>query len=88
MQIGGKNNAQNTFQGESHKPHRGTQLSNKIQKWGLGVWTLTEPYCEFDGYIRPAVMKNTDGVGGIDVNHETLGQFTGFTDKNGVKILE
>lgn len=54
--------------------------------WVFGL--LTEPYREFDGYIQPATMKNTNGVDGIDVDHETLGQFTGLTDKNGARIFE
>lgn len=36
----------------------------------------------------PAEMKNTDGVSGIDVDHRTIGEYTGLTDKNGVKIFE
>lgn len=54
--------------------------------WVFGL--LSKPYHDFDGYIQPAEMRNTDGVGGIDVDHETLGQFTGLTDKNGVRIFE
>lgn len=54
--------------------------------WVFGL--LTEPYREFIGYIQPATMRNTNGIDGIDVNHETLGQFTGFKDKNGVNIFE
>ena len=36
----------------------------------------------------PAEMKNTDGVSGIDVDHKTIGEYTGLTDKNGTKIFE
>lgn len=54
--------------------------------WVFGL--LSKPYHDFNGYIQPAEMRNTDGVDGIDVDHETLGQFTGLTDKNGVKIFE
>lgn len=36
----------------------------------------------------PAEMKNTDGVSGIDVDHRTIGEYTGLTDKNGTKIFE
>lgn len=54
--------------------------------WVFGL--LSKPYHDFNGYIQPAEMRNTDGVDGIDVDHETLGQYTGLTDKNGVKIFE
>ena len=36
----------------------------------------------------PVQMINTNGVSGIDVDYRTIGQYTGFTDKNGVKIFE
>ena len=35
-----------------------------------------------------AEMTNTDGVSGIDIEEETLGQFTGKKDKFGKKIFE
>lgn len=54
--------------------------------WVFGL--LSKPYHDFNGYIQSAEMRNTDGVDGIDVDHETLGQYTGLMDKNGVKIFE
>lgn len=39
-------------------------------------------------YNSPAEMKNTDGVGGIEVDCNTIGQFTGLRDKNGTMIFE
>lgn len=39
-------------------------------------------------YNSPAEMKNTDGVGGIEVDCDTIGQFTGLRDKNGTMIFE
>jgi uncharacterized phage protein (TIGR01671 family) len=36
----------------------------------------------------PAEMTNTDGVSGIEIDHNTVGQYTGLTDKNGTKIFE
>ena len=35
-----------------------------------------------------AEMTNEDGVSGIDIDYKTIGQYTGLTDKNGVKIFE
>ena len=39
-------------------------------------------------YKLPAEMTNTKGIGGIEVDYQTIGQYTGFTDKNGKKIFE
>lgn len=53
--------------------------------WVYGL--LTRPYDErFENL--PAEMTNTSGISGIEVNYETIEQFTGLTDKNGVKIFE
>ncbi len=52
--------------------------------WVYGL--LTQPYNE--RYDLPAEMTNTLGVIGIEVDYETIGQYTGHTDKNGVKIFE
>lgn len=52
--------------------------------WVYGL--LTQPYNE--RYDLPAEMTNTSGVSGIEVDYETIGQYTGLTDKNGVKIFE
>ena len=35
-----------------------------------------------------AEMRDINGVNGIDVDYETIGQFTGLTDINGKKIFE
>ena len=52
--------------------------------WVYGL--LTQPYNE--RYDLPAEMTNTSGVSGIEVDCKTIGQFTGLSDKNGVKIFE
>ena len=36
----------------------------------------------------PAEMTDINGVSGIEVDYKTIGQYTGLTDKNGVKIFE
>lgn len=52
--------------------------------WVYGL--LTSPYNE--RFNLPAEMTNTSGVSGIEVDCKTIGQFTGLSDKNGVKIFE
>lgn len=39
-------------------------------------------------YDIPMEMTNTDGTSGIDVDRKTVGQYTGLTDKNNVRIFE
>ena len=36
----------------------------------------------------PAEMRNTDGVSGIEVDFDTIGQYTGLKDKKRKKIFE
>lgn len=70
----------NRIEGREYRTHY------KNGDWVFGL--LSKPYHDFNGYIQSAEMRNTDGVDGIEVDHETLGQYTGLTDKNGVKIFE
>lgn len=54
--------------------------------WVYGWLTSPpNPYCPEK---IPAKMRNTDGVSGIEVDFDTVGQYTGLTDKNSVKIFE
>lgn len=54
--------------------------------WVYGLLTkLPHPYRP---ELIPAEMRNEDGICGIGVDFDTVGQYTGLTDKNGVKIFE
>lgn len=65
------------------KGYHRTEYKNGDWVYGL----LTRPYNErFENL--PAEMTNTLGISGIEVDYESIGQFTGLTDKNGVKIFE
>lgn len=65
----------------------GYERSNyKNGDWVYGWLTKPpNPYCPDK---LPAEMRNTDGVSGIDVDFDTVCQYTGLMDKNGVKIFE
>ena len=70
----------NRIKGREYRTHY------KNGDWVFGL--LSKPYYDFNGYIQNAEMTNTDGVEGIEVDHETLGEFTGLTDCNEAKIFE
>lgn len=59
-------------------------------KYKNGDWVyglIIKPHYD-DFPTIPMEMRNTDGIGGIDVDYKTVGRFTGLTDKNGKKIFE
>lgn len=66
-------------------PDREYRTNYKNGDWVYGLVTAMYD----DSYPNlPAEMKNIDGVSDIDVDHRTIGQYTGLTDKNGTKIFE
>ena len=66
-------------------PGREYRTKYKNGDWVYGL--LEKPrYPEFPEL--PAEMRNTDGVSGIEVDFDTIGQYTGLMDKNGVKIFD
>lgn len=63
----------------------GYERSNyKNGDWVYGL--ITKLYNE--EYELPAEMVDTNGISGIEVDYNTIGQYTGLMDKNGVKIFE
>ncbi len=61
-------------------PNRTYRTDYKNGDWVFGLLS------KFDNY--GAEMTSEDGVSGIDVDPETVGEYTGLTDKNGKKIFE
>lgn len=66
-------------------PDREYRTNYKNGDWVYGL--VTTMYDDIFPNL-PAEMKNTDGVSGIDVDHRTIGEYTGLTDKNGTKIFD
>ena len=65
-------------------PDREYRTSYKNGDWVYGLVSKLHD----EQYDFPAEMTNEIGVSGIDVDYRTIGEWTGMTDKNGVKIFE
>ena len=74
------------FRGKAINRDYGCHRTNyKNGDWVYGL--VTRLYDErFENL--PAEMTNVNGIEGIEVDYKTIGQYTGFTDKNGKKIFE
>lgn len=66
-------------------PNREYRTNYKNGEWVYGL--VTTMYDDRFPNL-PAKMKNTDGVDNIEVDHRTIGQYTGLTDMNDTKIFE
>lgn len=64
-------------------PDREYKTNYKNGDWVYGFVSTIDGGCN-----GTAEMNNTVGVRGIDVDRETIGEYTGLTDKNGTKIFE
>ena len=65
-------------------PDREYRTNYKNGDWVYGIVSrLYNEICDL-----PAEMTNNDGVSGIEVDHNTIGMWTGFYDKEGTKIFE
>lgn len=74
------------FRGKAINRNRGYhRTSYKNGEWVYGLATRL-----FDERFEnlPAEMRDIDGIGGIEIDYKTIGQYTGLTDKNGTKIFE
>ena len=72
------------FRGKAanRNPNREYRTKYKNGDWVYGLLTDVENYAGF------SEMTNTAGVSGIEVDKNTVGQFTGLVDKNDTKIFE
>lgn len=70
---------------------RGKQIENN--KWVEGYYVCTHDYLDNRGIHLmfcddSTVYPHNEITGTVEVDPETIGRFTGLTDKNGVKIFE
>jgi uncharacterized phage protein (TIGR01671 family) len=69
----------------NRNPNREYRTNYKNGDWVYGL--VSKAYHDYYSNFH-IEMTNEDGVSGIDVDYNTLGQYTGLTDKNGTKIFE
>lgn len=74
------------FRGKAINRDGGSHRTN--YKNGDWVYGLVTNYYDDRFPNVPLEMTNESRVSGIDVDHETVGQWTGLVDKNGTKIFE
>lgn len=73
------------FRGKAINRDGGSHRTNyKNGDWVYGL--LTRPFNERYGLY--AEMRNEGGIDGIEVDHETISQWTGLYDKKGKRIFE
>lgn len=64
----------------NRNPNKNYRTDHQNGDWVYGLVSCLDKYS--------AEMTNTDGVSGIDVDRETICEYTGVTDKNGTRIFE
>lgn len=69
----------------NRNPDREYRTNYKNDDWVYGL--VSRAYHDYYSNFH-IEMTNEYGVSGIDVDYNTLGQYTGLTDKNGTKIFE